>query len=164
MFNETVQINICIVLLVYIYLVFAFFLLMNNFDTQYIRSLSDLKKFGTIFPLNLLFLVTILSFAGIPPLFGFTIKLITFFLVFDSGIAWYITLLTLFNFFTLYFYIQNVRFLINTSRNNYYIYFDSFVVLSDTNMFISIVFFIVNTIGIVYLAEVLIIFNLVTAQ
>jgi NADH:ubiquinone oxidoreductase subunit 2 (subunit N) len=104
------------------------------------------------------------SFAGVPPLFGFTVKLIVFLLLISSSSLFYVSMLSLFNFFTLYFYIQNVRYIVNNSSNNYYLFFNNFVVLSDVSMFISIVLFIINIFGILYISDLYIFLNLFTVQ
>lgn len=135
------------------------FLLLNTLDIRYIKSLSDLKKFGVTFPFNLLFLITIMSFAGIPPLFGFSVKLIVFLLLINSGALFYVLLLAIFNFFTLYFYIQNVRYVINNSSNNYYIYVNNFVLLSESTLFFSMLFGLINLVGILYLSDLMIFFS-----
>jgi len=145
--------------MIYIFLVFSLFLLLNTFDIRYIKSLSDLKKFGVTFPFNLLFLITIMSFAGIPPLFGFSVKLIVFLLLINSGALFYVFLLAIFNFFTLYFYIQNVRYVINNSSNNYYIYVNNFVLLSESTLFFSMLFGLINLVGILYLSDLMIFFS-----
>ncbi len=159
-FNETIYLAILLVLSVYILLLFTFFLLLNTFDTRFIKNLSDLKKFGTVFPFNLFFLITILSFAGVPPLLGFSIKLIVFLLLINSSVLIYLIILTVFNFFSLYFYIQNIRYVVNNSSNNYYLYANNFVVLSDINMFITILIFLANMGGILYLSDILLFFNI----
>jgi NADH:ubiquinone oxidoreductase subunit 2 (subunit N) len=146
--------------MIYIFLVFSFFLLLNSFDVRFIKNLSDLKKFGVLFPFNLLFLITILSFAGIPPLFGFSIKLIIFLLIINNAALFYLMFISLFNFFTLYFYIQNVRYVVNNSSNNFFIYINNQVFLSDNSMFYSIAFLLVNLLGILYLSDMLIFFTL----
>ncbi len=147
------------ILVIYIFLVFTFFLLLNNYDIRFIKNLSDLKKLGTTFPFNLLFLVTIMSFAGIPPLFGFSIKLILFLLLINGSAIIFVCILALFNFFTLYFYIQNVRYVINNSKNNYYIYNSYFVYLSDTSMYILLWSLLINIIGVLYMSDILIFFS-----
>ena len=152
--NEFIYLTTIFILVAYMFLIFTFFLLLNTFDTRFIKNLSDLKKFGTIFPFNFLFLITILSFAGVPPLFGFSIKLFVFLLLINSSALFYMTTLTLFNFFTLYFYIQNVRYIINNSPNNFYIYANNFVVLSDVVMFVLLFSLLINITGILYLADV----------
>lgn len=150
------------IIIIYIFLVFSFFLLLNTFDVRFIKNLSDLKKFGVLFPFNLLFLITILSFAGIPPLFGFSIKLILFLLIINNAAFFYLTFISIFNFFTLYFYIQNVRYVINNSSNNFFIYVNHHVFLSDNSMFYSIGFLLINIVGILYLSDFLIFFTLLT--
>ena len=158
--SETLYISSALILIIYIFLVFAFFILLNTFDVRFIKNLSDLKKLGVIFPFNLLFLIIILSFAGIPPLFGFSIKLILFLLIINSAAFFYLTIVALFNFFTLYFYIQNVRYVVNNSSNNFYIYMNNFVSLSDITMFFSMLFFLINLVGVVYLSDLFIFFNI----
>lgn len=158
-FVESIYSSVNIIIIIYIFLIFTFFLLLNTFDVRYIKTLSDLKKFGVIFPFNLLFLVTILSFAGIPPLFGFSIKLVLFLLIINSTALFYVLILAVFNFFTLYFYIQNVRYVVNNSPNNYYVYVNNFVLLSDTTMFFSMLFGLINITGILYLGDLSIFFN-----
>jgi len=162
--NESIYILTFIVLIIYIFLIFTLFILLSSFDIRSVRNLSDLKKFGVLFPFNFLFLITILSFAGIPPLFGFSIKLIVFLLLINSSISFYLVILAIFNFFTLYFYIQNIRYLVSNSPNNYYIYANYFVVLSDVNMFVSIIFFIINILGVLYLSDIIIFSSLFAAQ
>lgn len=152
-FSESLYISCIFVMSIYIFLLFTFFTLLNTFDVRYIKSLSDLKKFGVIFPFNLLFIIVILSFAGIPPLFGFSIKLLVFLLVVQSASIFYTAVLALFNFFTLYFYIQNVRYIINNSKNNYYVYLNNFAHISDTAMFVLFLSLLINLIGIFYLSD-----------
>ncbi len=151
-----------IIIIIYIFLIFSFFLLLNTFDVRFIKNLSDLKKFGIIFPFNLYFLITILSFAGIPPLFGFSIKLILFLLIVNNAAVFYLTFISLFNFFTLYFYIQNVRYVINNSSNNFFIYMNNHALLSDNSIFFSTAFVLINIVGILHLSDFLIVFNLLT--
>jgi len=68
--------------------------------------------------------------------------------------------IALFNFFTLYFYIQNVRYVINNSSNVFFIYLNNFAFLSDKSMFFSTISLIINLIGILYLSDILIFINI----
>lgn len=151
--TESFYITTSIILLLYITLLVNFFLLLNVFDSRYIKTLSDLKKFGTLFPFNFLLLILVLSFAGVPPLIGFTLKLIVFKFLITTGSTAYIVLLILFNFFTLYFYVQNTRYLLSKSTNNYYIYVNHISYLSESSMFFASVFCVLNTIGLVCVTE-----------
>ena len=147
------------ILVIYIFLVFTFFLLLNTFDMRFIKNLSDFKKFGTTFPFNLLFLVTIMSFAGVPPLFGFSIKLILFLFLVNGSALFYVGILAFFNFFTLYFYIQNVRYVVNNSSSNFYIYVNNFAHISESSMFVSLAALLLNLFGILHLSDLLIFFS-----
>lgn len=138
---------------------FTFFLLLNNYDMRFIKNLSDFKKVGVTFPFNLIFLVTILSFAGIPPLFGFSIKLILFLLLINGASLIFVMILAVFNTFTLYFYIQNVRYVINSSKSNFYIYTNNFVYISDIVMYILLMSLLLNISGILCLADILLFFS-----
>ena len=138
---------------------FTFFLLLNTYDIRFIKNLSDFKKFGVTFPFNLIFLITILSFAGIPPLFGFSIKLILFLLLVNGSALIFIAILSLFNFFTLYFYIQNVRYVINDSKSNFYLYINNFVYISDTIVYTLLMSLLLNLSGVLYLSDILIFFS-----
>lgn len=158
-FVESIYVSVLLIIAIYVFLVFTFFLLLNTFDLKYIKNLSDLKKFGIVFPLNLVFLMTILSFAGIPPLFGFSIKLMLFLIVIKGTAIFYTVLLTLFNFFTLYFYIQNVRYVINNTTNVFYLYVNHFMYLSDTTMFVLLGGLLLNTVGVLYLPELIVFFT-----
>lgn len=138
---------------------FTFFLLLNNYDIRFIKNLSDLKKFGVTFPFNLIFLITIMSFAGIPPLFGFSIKLILFLLLINGSSLIFVVILAVFNFFTLYFYIQNVRYVINNSKSNFYVYVNNFVYISDVVIYMLLMSLLLNISGILYLADILLFFS-----
>lgn len=142
-----------LIITIYVILVFSMFLLLNIFDLKYIKHLSDFKKLGLIFPVNLMFLIMILSFAGIPPLFGFSIKLVTFLLMIKGTVFFYTAFIAVFNFFTLYFYVQNVRYVINDSSNNYYVYINNFVYFSENVLFLLLLSMFLNLGGIFYLSD-----------
>lgn len=157
-FVDLTYVAVITIIMIYIFLVFTFFVLLNTFDAKYIKNLSDLKKMGVVFPFNLLFLILILSFAGVPPLFGFSVKLILFMLIINGTAVFYIFVLAIFNFFTLYFYVQNVRYVINNSSNNFYVYMNHVVHISETTMFLLLSALLLNMGGILYLSDILIFF------
>ena len=121
--------------------------------------MSDFKKVGITFPFNLIFLIVIMSFAGIPPLFGFSIKLILFLVLINNSSIIFVLVLALFNFFTLYFYIQNVRYIVNDSGNTFYVYNKNFAYLNEISIFILLFTLIINLVGVLYLSDILIFFS-----
>jgi len=111
-------------------------MLLTVFDTRFVKTLTDLKNFGSSYPFNVCLLILIFSFAGIPPILGFCIKLFVFFFVTKIYSTLYIIILTIFNFFTLYFYIQNLRYIVNNSKNNYFLYKNNFANIDEIVVFI----------------------------
>lgn len=152
-FNEILYSAGITILLIYSFLVTNLFLLLNIFDTKFVKTLSDLKKLGILYPFNLCFLILILSFAGVPPLLGFCIKLLIFIFILTSFSAFYCTILSLFNFFTLYFYVQNARYIINNSKNNFFIYANNFVYFSEIVAFIIGAMLLFNIGGILFISD-----------
>jgi len=135
-------------------------MLINIFDTRIIKTLFDFKKFGVLQPFNFFFIILISSIAGVPPLVGFTIKFISFLLLISANSVFYIIILVIFNCFTLYFYIQNLRYIINDGKNNYFIYVNNHVYLSNTSLFILFFMLSINIFGFFYMVEFLPFFQL----
>ena len=158
-FIDSIYVSSTMIIFVYVLLSFTLFFLFNLFDVRFVKTLSDFKKFGLMFPTNLFFLVTIMSFAGIPPLFGFSIKLMLFLILINSTAIFYSVLLAIFNFFTLYFYIQNVRYIVNNSSSNYYLYINHFAHVSESLFFLLIIMFLINLGGVIYLSDFIIFFS-----
>ncbi len=77
-------------------------------------------------------------------------------LIVNGNAIFFIWLLVLFNFFTLYFYIQNVRYVINNNPNNFYVYVNNVVYLSEVTMFILLGSLLLNLGGVLYLADYMI--------
>jgi NADH-quinone oxidoreductase subunit N len=147
------------IIFIYIVLVFTLFFILNMFNVKHFKNLSDFKNIGILFPINFLFLIVILSFAGVPPLFGFSIKLVIFLALLSSTSMFYVLILALFNFFTLYFYIQNVRFVINNSKTVSYVYVKHFAQISDSTLFTLSFGVLINLGGILLLSDIQIFFS-----
>lgn len=64
------------------------------------------------------FLLTILSFAGMPPLSGFLIKIIQFFFFIINTHIILLIIFILFNILTMYFYYLNIKYLISFRQKN----------------------------------------------
>ena len=92
-----------------------------------------------------------LSMSGIPPLMGFVGKFLLFNFLFLSQKYVYVLVFSVLNFFSIYFYIQNLRFLISKTQPNYflvcgfYVFFNkgllNILVLLNTFNFFSILYF-----------------------
>ena len=105
-------------ILIYISMLTLFFCLFFMFDLKYFKKLNELKGLANYTFATVSLIVLLLSIAGIPPLFGFVGKFLIFIFIFFKKQFILIFFLIFFNFFAMYFYIQNLRFLVkkNNSR------------------------------------------------
>lgn len=106
-----VYLNIYIYILLFLLLFNVFFL----FDQKHFKVLSDLRIFSKLNFITIIMVSTLLSMAGVPPFIGFIGKLLVFIYFFYQQKYIFVLLFAFINFFTIYFYIQNLRFLVSGS-------------------------------------------------
>lgn len=152
-YSESVYVSSIMIIAIYVFSVFTFLTLLSSFDVRFFKTLGDFKRFGVVYPFNLVFLVTILSFAGVPPLFGFSIKLLLFLSIAKSAQLLFVLVLAVFNFFTLYFYIQNVRYVVGKAGTNFHIYTNYTARLNETTTYVILITLLVNVFGIFILSD-----------
>lgn len=151
-------------ILVYIFLLINIFLIFFIFDMKYIKTLNELKFFGNL-PLISVFLVfLLLSFAGIPPLTGFVSKFLVFIYIFSKQNLFFFIFFIFVNVFIIYFYIQNLRFLISKGVSNKFIIKNSNVLLNNNILYFFNFFNYFNLLGLFYFEEVLIYINFVSSN
>lgn len=93
------------------------------FDTSYLKTINELKFIASFKKFSTPILTAILSMAGIPPLMGFCTKFVLFILIFEKLNLFFIILFSVFNLFSMYFYIQNFRHLSsNKTYQNFYLW------------------------------------------
>ncbi len=136
---------------VYILLLYLFFSLLFLFDLKQIKALSNLKVFNKISFISITVVLSFLSMSGIPPLAGFVGKFLLFNYLFLNQKYLLITMFSFLNFFSIYFYIQNLRFLISKTQlnfflfNGYYVFFNqgliNIIVFLNLFNFLSIFYF-----------------------
>lgn len=103
-------------IIVYLFLVTTVVLLLFLFDLRLFKSLNELKNVGNISFVTSAFVVTLLSMAGLPPLAGFIGKFMLIMFIFLKKQYALALFLVFFNFFALYFYLQNIRFIIKKHK------------------------------------------------
>lgn len=136
---------------VYILLLYLFFTILFLFDLKQIKSLNNLKVLNRIGFISITVVLSLLSMSGIPPLAGFVGKFLLFNYLFLGQKYFFIFLFSFLNFFSIYFYIQNLRFLISKTQSNffifngYYVFFNkgliNIIVLLNIFNFFSIFYF-----------------------
>src|ERR1700755_3352856 len=100
-------------IVIYIIMLTNVFLLLFLFDLKYVKTLNELKFMGNTSFLTIYLVLLFLSFAGTPPLLGFLGKFLIFiFLLYKQNMFIFLIFLTL-NFFSMYFYLQNLRFIVS---------------------------------------------------
>ena len=127
----------------YVYLNFTLFSIIFIFNLKNMLTLSDLKSIGNLQFFSFSLILLLLSFAGVPPTIGFVSKSLMFIFIFLKKNMLFFLFISLINFFLIYFYVKNLRFLISKSNsfnflfNNNYAFFNHNLIV-----FINIVNFI----------------------
>jgi NADH:ubiquinone oxidoreductase subunit 2 (subunit N) len=106
---------------IYICVLFLFFNLLFIFDLKKIKTLNNLKFLGKQILFSITTLLLFLSIAGIPPLGGFVGKFLLLNFIFFLQKKIIIIIFSFLNFFSIYFYTQNIRFLISKLFLNFFI-------------------------------------------
>jgi NADH:ubiquinone oxidoreductase subunit 2 (subunit N) len=101
--------------------------------------------------------------SGIPPLAGFIGKFLIFNFLFVSQRYIFIFIFSTLNFFSIYFYIQNLRFLISKAQCNLFLIGGFYAFLNKALLNILVLLNLLNFFGILYFEDMLYLFiNVVT--
>jgi NADH:ubiquinone oxidoreductase subunit 2 (subunit N) len=140
------------------------FFLLFLFDLKYIKTLNELKFMGNTSFLSIYLVLLFLSFAGTPPLLGFVAKFLIFiFLLYKQNIFIFLIFILL-NFFSMYFYLQNLRFIVSKKISNKIFYKNNIIFYNNNiiNFFNFFNFF--NLLGVFYFEEVFIFLNFLNSN
>jgi len=145
---------------VYIVLIYNLFSIFFVFDVKYVKSLTDLKSMNYVDGITSLVIITFLSLAGIPPLLGFVSKFLLFIFFLIKNNPFILALIVVFNLFVMFFYLQNIRYMVSKSAKNYFNFKNNYVYLNKNLLvFISLLnltsitgIFLANDIIIVFLS------------
>lgn len=130
------------------------------FNLNRIRVLTDLKKIISSKFLIFSLVISLLIIAGIPPFLGFVSKLLLFLYLLTKNSNLILIFFTIINLFALYFYLQNVKYVISRAPLN-----NTFFLLkkknNTTDKFFILVFILIFSIfSIFFINDLLIVFVL----
>lgn len=154
-FLSTISFNIFI----YVLLVYNLFSLFFIFDVKYIKSLVELKDMNYVDGVTSCVILTFLSLAGIPPLLGFVSKFLLFIYFLVKVNLSIVIIIILFNFFVMFFYLQNIRFLVSKNPKIYFNIKNNFVFLDKSLILFIICLNLFSIFGILAVDDYLIFFN-----
>jgi len=151
-------------ILTYLILMVMVFSVFFIFRINLIQSLSNLRLLSSHKFFSLIIILTFLSLAGIPPLLGFIGKFLLLMVIICTNNYLLFVFLSLINLFTLYFYLQNTRFIISKNASKAINVVNGGINFSYTP--ITLVCFInsVNFLGIFIFEDFLICLSLMTSQ
>jgi NADH:ubiquinone oxidoreductase subunit 2 (subunit N) len=148
---------------VYLILLFNLFFIFFLFDVKYIKTLSELKFIGNVPSISIYVVIILMSFAGVPPLLGFSGKFLIFIAIFSKSNWLFLFFFGVVNIFLIYFYIQNFRFL--SAKRIYDKALNSYN-LTHNNTFVNILVYLnfFNLFSIFFIEELIIFFNSVSSN
>lgn len=147
--------NICI----YLFILALFFSIFFFFDLQYFRTLNEIKGLNSYSFLIMAAAFSLLSLAGMPPLLGFVGKfLLLIFLAYKNQFILFIVF-SLINLFMIYFYIQNLRFLVKKTSSNILVIRGFFVNIDMRLVFLVVCLNFFNIFGIFFFEDFLILIS-----
>lgn len=149
--------------LIYLILLFNLFFIFFLFDVKYVKTLSELKFIGNTPSVSIYVVISLMSFAGVPPLLGFSGKFLIFITLFYKSSWLFLFFFGVLNIFLIYFYIQNFRFL---SAKRIYDKTLVGVNLIKSNFFVNCLMYLnfFNLFAILFIEELLIFFNSISSN
>lgn len=142
-------------ILVYVLILYLFFSVIFLYDVKKIKTLNNLKVFNKISFVSITVVLAFLSMSGIPPLAGFVGKFLLFNFLFFTQKYLFILVFSFLNFFSIYFYIQNLRFLISKTQPNYFLIGGYYVFFNKSLINTIVLLNIFNFLSIFYFEDIL---------
>jgi NADH:ubiquinone oxidoreductase subunit 2 (subunit N) len=148
---------------IYIILLFILFGVLFLFDIKFFKTLNEFKGFGSLIFLSVTVLVALLAMAGIPPMLGFVGKFLMFIYFMFKQNYLIAIFFTFFNFFVIYFYIQNIKFMVTKSSTSFFIVKNNFIYFNYNFIYFIVLLNFFNFFGIFFCEDILFFFSFVSS-
>ena len=143
-------------ILLYLLLLILIFSIFFFFNINIIQTLSDFKLINTYSFFIMTLILTLLSIAGVPPLVGFVGKFLLLVTILSNNNYLLFIILCILNIFMLYFYIQNIRFMVTRGKLSNHTIKVNYVFLDTKLLNIVCSLNIINVIGIFFFEDFII--------
>jgi formate hydrogenlyase subunit 3/multisubunit Na+/H+ antiporter MnhD subunit len=124
------------------------------FDLKKLKTINSLKFLSKQIFFSITMLLLFLSISGIPPLSGFAGKFLLLNFIFFLQKKTIILLFSVLNFFSIYFYVQNIRFLVSKFFSNFFLIDGYYFTLNKKIINILVILNFLNFFIIIYLVDV----------
>ena len=108
-----------IIYLVILVMIFGIFFMFNVLNIKTLNQFKEISVFNFIY---IIMFFNLLSLAGMPPLLGFIGKFLFIIFLLLKNQFFFFFLFSVVNLFMLYFYIQNLRFLVKKTKSNNFLF------------------------------------------
>lgn len=147
---------------IYILLLLTLFGILFLFDIRFFKTINEFKGFGSFIFLSITVVIVLMSMAGIPPMLGFVGKFLMFIYFLFKQNYFIATFFTFFNFFVIYFYIQNIKFMVTKTTSNFFLLKNNFIYLNYNFIYVLVLCNFLNFFGIFFCEDFLIFFSYIS--
>lgn len=141
-------------IMIYIILTVAIFICVFIVDNRSFNFLNNFKLIQGVGGIFMVVVLCIASMAGIPPLLGFVGKFCLFIYLLNVESYFLFLIFLVLNFFALYFYIQNFRFMVSKTTNYSYSGFKFSFALNEWYIFFSVLLLVLNLFGFLFIEDI----------
>ncbi len=146
-------------IVIYIVLTAAIFVFLFIIDNRSFNFLNNFKLVQGVASIFIGVVLCVASMAGIPPLLGFVGKFCLFIYLLSVESYFLFLIFLVVNFFALYFYIQNFRFMVSRTTNYTYLGFKFSFVLNEWYIYFSVLLLVLNVFGFLFIEDIFLVFS-----
>lgn len=143
----------------YIIILFLIFSIFFLFDIKFFKTLNEFKIVGSLPFITISIVLALLSLAGVPPMFGFSGKFLMFLFFFTNHQYLILFFFSFLNIFMMYFYMQNVRFLVTKKTTSSFMIKNNFIYFDFMLIYYIVVLNFINFFGFLFVEDILIYIN-----